>query len=99
MSKTESYKLTGGDKVKQLVEQYPDYTLQTMVGYAWKGARRNTEDKNEVKATWLKGRYYPASTFEQRFEVFCTCYTAYDIDVDHDAKTIFANAFTCNDLY
>lgn len=89
--------LAGSNKVRKVLETYPDYKLFIRRGYAYRGAREILEDKT-TKLTPQPGGYKMMS-FDERMERMYNFYVAFDIDIDTDKQELHINAFSSNDMY
>jgi hypothetical protein len=89
--------LTGSNKVREVLNIYPDYKLFIRRGYEYRGAREVLEDK-QTKSTPCPGGFR-TMTFEERMKRIYEHYVAFDIDIDNDKKELHINAFSCNDMY
>ena len=95
----ETHELIGGKKVKELIDKYQDYRIFVQVGFAYRGAREEEDDKQDKKMyLWREGKSRIV-TFHERMVSLCDNYAAYDVEIDHNAKKLHINAFTENDMY
>ena len=93
----EKLRLVGNKTVREVLSNYPDYTLYITKGFAFKGARKFLEDK-KTKSTPYPGGF-KIMTFEERMKQIYDFYVAYDVDIDHENKELHINAFSANDMY
>ena len=83
--------------VREVLSNYPDYTLYITKGFAFKGAREFLEDKETKRSLCPGGSRI--MTFEERMKQIYDFYVAYYVNIDHENKELHINAFSVNDMY
>lgn len=98
METKEKYELVGGNKLREVVKNNPEYRYFVRSGFAYKGALEEEDDK-QIKNEYIYQEHRKRdTTFEERVERFIFWAAAIDIVVDHEAKEIHVNGFSMNDM-
>ena len=97
MQNVVKFDMCSNEKVRQEVDNHPDYKVRWMAGFAWKGAGsrelvRDGERKIHRTEGWFIG------TFEDELNRCLNWACAQDMKIDHDKKEIFINGFSENDM-
>lgn len=97
----EKLRLVGSKTVREVLSNYPEYTLYITKGFAFKGAKEVLEDKQPKQTGCRQGFNFVIKnlTFEERMQKMYDFYVAFDIDIDHENKELHINAFSANDMY
>ena len=98
MGNVVKFDMCSNEKVRQEVDNHPNYKVKWMAGFAWKGAGsrelvRDGERKIHRTGGWFIG------TFEDELNRCLNWACAQDMKIDHDKKEIFINGFSENDMY
>ena len=94
----EKFDLVGGSKLREVLNENPNYRFFKRCGFAFRGAEE-TEDDKSVRTEYVsQERRSRETTFEERVDSFINWSAAIDITVDHDSKEIHANGFSENDM-
>ena len=98
MENVVKFDMCSNEKVRQEVDNHPNYKVKWMAGFAWKGAcsrelKRDGERKIHRPEGWFIG------TFEDELNRCLNWACAQDMKIDHDKKEIFINGFSENDMY
>lgn len=92
----EKLSLVGRTKIRELLNNYSDYTLYIRKGFAFNGAEEFLEDRQPKPTRYTVGfnKYVIKNqTFEERMQNMYKFYMVYDVDIDHENKELHINAY------